>query len=247
MRKLVMFAAAVFLATAAGAVLGTALTPVAPPRAPNVRGPGPVSTPPLQKLVVTSPYGPRVVRGKFGVHRGIDLRARIGTPLAAVGSGVVSKTHRTKKGGLSVVVQLDDGWRAGYAHMSRVDVAAGARIHAGARIGLSGDTGTEGAPHLHFELRDPKSKALVDPWPHLARHAPRSRLDRALTFIHETNVRDAHVATRLADVRVVAERSAAQLARDGRVLAAHGARTAAAAERTLARSDMARTLARRLL
>jgi hypothetical protein len=83
------FVAAVVIATVAGAFVGTALTPVAPSRLPNVRGAGPVITPPLQKLVVTSPYGPRVVRGKFGVHR------------------------RTTKGGLSVVVELDDGWRAG--------------------------------------------------------------------------------------------------------------------------------------
>jgi hypothetical protein len=54
------FVVAIALATAAGAIVGTALTPVAPARAPNVRGP--VVTPPLQRLVVTSPYGPRVLR-----------------------------------------------------------------------------------------------------------------------------------------------------------------------------------------
>ncbi len=217
MRKLITFVVAIAIATAAGAVLGTALTPVAPPRSPNVRGP--VVTPPLQKLVVTSPYGPRVVRGKFGVHRGIDLRARTGTQLAAVGAGVVSKTHRTKKGGLSVVVQLDDGWRAGYAHLSRIDVTPGARIVAGAPIGLSGETGTEGAPHLHFELRDPKSKSLVDPWPHLSRHAPRSRLDG--------------VRASLDGARITASRTTKQLARDSRMLAVRGAYATKTAERTL--------------
>lgn len=206
MRKLVLFVVALVIATAAGAVVGTALTPVAPPRAPNVRGPGPVKTPPLEKLVVTSPYGPRVVRGKLGLHRGIDLRARTGTPLSAVGSGVVSRTHRTPKGGLSVVVQLDDGWRAGYAHLSRIDVAQGQRVNGGARVGLSGDTGNaKGQPHLHFELRDPKSMSLVDPWPHLAQHAPsqsrwlasmpslpslRARATRELTHATRTTSRE---------------------------------------------------------
>lgn len=154
---------------AAGAAVAVALTPTPTPTSTPTGTAPRVVTPPLTRLVVTSPYGPRVLQGRLGFHRGVDLRARMGTPLAAVGPGVVEKTHVTAKGGLSVVVALDGGWRAGYAHLSRIDVEEGERVAPGARVGLSGDTGTaKGAPHLHFELRDPRSRQLVDPWPHIA-------------------------------------------------------------------------------
>ena len=71
-----------------------------------------------------------------------------------------------------MVVRLDDGWRVSYAHLSRIDVVEGQRLAAGTSVGLAGATGHASGPHLHFEMRDPRSRALVDPWPLLAGHAP---------------------------------------------------------------------------
>jgi murein DD-endopeptidase MepM/ murein hydrolase activator NlpD len=63
-----------------------------------------------------------------------------------------------------------------YGHMSRLDVATGSRVTSGTIIGLSGNTGCSGTPHLHFgvgretggELRlfDPYGwhGAGADPW-----------------------------------------------------------------------------------
>ena len=69
-------------------------------------------------------------------------------------------------GVLAGVLALDSGWRAGYAHLSRVDVTKRDRVVAGQQVGLSGATGKVSGPHLHFEVRAPSGK-LVDPRPYL--------------------------------------------------------------------------------
>lgn len=178
-RRLLVF---IVLALVAGAAAGWRLTPRAGPSPPR----SPVKRAPLSSLVVTSPYGWR----GLSFHSGVDLRARAGEPLAAVGAGVVEKTGSGGRGGQRVVLKLDDGWRAGYAHLSRVDVKEGQRVEPGARIGLAGATGHATGPHLHFELREPRSRALVDPWPLLKPHRARSLVVSAL-------------ATARSDVRLV--------------------------------------------
>jgi murein DD-endopeptidase MepM/ murein hydrolase activator NlpD len=45
---------------------------------------------PLANMFVTSPHGPRVVKGVEGIHTGVDLRARTPKPVYAAFSGVVS-------------------------------------------------------------------------------------------------------------------------------------------------------------
>jgi murein DD-endopeptidase MepM/ murein hydrolase activator NlpD len=54
-----------------------------------------------------------------------------------------------------------------YGHLSRVDVAVGQRISDGAAIGLSGNTGCSGTPHLHFGAMRPVPSGLnvvIDPY-----------------------------------------------------------------------------------
>jgi len=54
-----------------------------------------------------------------------------------------------------------------YGHLSRVSVAEGDLITAGATIGLSGNTGCSGTPHLHFGTfrgRPDGSFAVIDPY-----------------------------------------------------------------------------------
>jgi murein DD-endopeptidase MepM/ murein hydrolase activator NlpD len=48
-----------------------------------------------------------------------------------------------------------------YAHLSRIDVVAGAPLERDALIGLSGSTGSVSGPHLHFEVW--KKDRQVDP------------------------------------------------------------------------------------
>jgi len=103
----------------------------------------------------TSSYGYR--RDPFTrrrkLHKGVDYRAPRGTPVFAAGPGVVRIARR--KSGYGRVIMLDHG--AGvetrYAHLQSIEVDAGERVSAGARIGSVGSTGRATGPHLHFELR----------------------------------------------------------------------------------------------
>jgi murein DD-endopeptidase MepM/ murein hydrolase activator NlpD len=61
-------------------------------------------------------------------------------------------------------VQIDhgDGYETWYRHLSKIDVAVGQSVMAGDYIGISGDIGSTGSPHLHFEVR--LSGIPVDPY-----------------------------------------------------------------------------------
>jgi len=50
---------------------------------------------------------------------------------------------------VTVEVQL----KTHYAHLNRIDVAAGAQVLAGQLLGEMGQTGQANGPHLHFEVR----------------------------------------------------------------------------------------------
>lgn len=103
---------------------------------------------------VTSRYGMRrhPILGYRRMHRGLDFRARYGTPIYAVTDGRVNYAGR--KGGLGNFVRIDhgNGLSTGYAHMSRFAVRSGARVRRGQVIGYVGSTGLSSGPHLHYEM-----------------------------------------------------------------------------------------------
>jgi murein DD-endopeptidase MepM/ murein hydrolase activator NlpD len=104
---------------------------------------------PGDRVCMTSPYGVR--RGKR-VHKGIDIRAPLGSPIMAFKSGVVTRAGYNRTYGYMVDIQQDDGLLARYAHMSQILTHKGARVTKGLRIGRIGSTGRSTGPHLHFEL-----------------------------------------------------------------------------------------------
>jgi murein DD-endopeptidase MepM/ murein hydrolase activator NlpD len=124
--------------------------------------------------------------GQTDGHDGYDWRMAEGTPILAVADGLVmfagtqapafcpplgrnvqavyaQVLHRALDGTEIVTV---------YGHLSRVSVAEGSRIDAGTVVGLSGNTGCSGTPHLHFSVfrgRPDGSFAVIDPY---GWHAP---------------------------------------------------------------------------
>lgn len=85
-------------------------------------------------------------------HSGIDIGARRGTPLVAPAAGVVAFAGAHQDFGLALMVDHGNEVKTVYGHLSRIGVAAGARIERGAVIGWTGNTGRSSGPHLHYEI-----------------------------------------------------------------------------------------------
>ena len=104
---------------------------------------------PLRKVSVSSPYGPRNGR----MHKGIDLRARHGTPIYTTDDGVV--LFSGVKGSYGKLVVIDHGHdiHTVYAHNSQNLVRKGQRVVQGETIAKVGRTGKATGNHVHYELR----------------------------------------------------------------------------------------------
>ncbi|MGX4688530.1 M23 family metallopeptidase [Streptomyces sp. JNUCC 63] len=117
--------------------------------------------------------GYRVAGGMWssGYHTGVDFAVPTGTPVKAVGAGTVVSAGWGGAYGNQVVIKLNDGHYAQYAHLSSLSVSAGQSVGAGQRLGLSGATGNVTGPHLHFEIRTtPNYGSDVDPAAYLRSH-----------------------------------------------------------------------------
>jgi murein DD-endopeptidase MepM/ murein hydrolase activator NlpD len=103
-------------------------------------------------------------------HRGLDVAAPAGTPVAAMASGIVSLARPDLyfTGG-TVMIDHGHGLHSIYAHMQEVLVEVGQAVAQGAPLGRVGATGRATGPHLHWgvywfdEAVDPA--LLVGPMP----------------------------------------------------------------------------------
>ena len=112
-------------------------------------------------------------------HRGVDMvpvQGGIGTEVSAFHPGTVSLIQRDRgAGGLMVYVQDDQGLTHAYMHLANTQpgLKVGDRVSRGTPIAQMGESGTEGSPHLHYEVRknastgDPLNQ-LIDPRPYVA-------------------------------------------------------------------------------
>ncbi|RBY92013.1 M23 family peptidase [Blastococcus sp. TBT05-19] len=103
------------------------------------------------------------------LHGGVDIAARIGTPVYAASSGVVRRAGSATGFGLAVYIEGDDGEVTVYGHVNRYFVRAGERVSAGEQIAEVGNRGQSTGPHLHFEVHPNGAMhgGQVDPVPWL--------------------------------------------------------------------------------
>ncbi len=121
-------------------------------------------------------------------HAGTDYRTnqRVGYPLYAVADGTISRI-RVQIGGGGNIVYIDhpNGYTSVYMHMHRFNDMIGQAVKdlqyseqrfdvdvkpekgrlpvkKGDVIGLAGNSGSSGGPHLHFELRDTQTEAPIN-------------------------------------------------------------------------------------
>lgn len=112
-------------------------------------------TPPLRTAPSTDSFGTRrVFNGSLAsVHRGLDYRARTGTPVAAINSGRVILARALYYEGNCIIIDHGEGLLTFYMHLSRFKVSEGTRVKRGQIIALSGGTGRATGPHLHLGVR----------------------------------------------------------------------------------------------
>lgn len=110
--------------------------------------------PPLAAMTVTNPYGYGVDTGAYIIpHKGVDLKAAIGTNVFAMNRGVVKIAKEYRSYGNMVVLDHGLGVQTLYLHLSKMNVKVGDVVPRGKIIGLSGDTGYVSGPHLHLSVR----------------------------------------------------------------------------------------------
>lgn len=85
-------------------------------------------------------------------HLGVDFGAPTGTPVRAVGDGVVEVAGTQGGHGRFVKIDHPGPYASSYSHLSSIAVRAGARVQQGDLIGAVGSTGLATGPHLHFQF-----------------------------------------------------------------------------------------------
>jgi murein DD-endopeptidase MepM/ murein hydrolase activator NlpD len=99
--------------------------------------------------------------GNFQQHQGVEFNAGAGTPVHAIGDGVVAHAAEAEAGSNTVVIRHDrtlevDGREyflySTYYHNTAILVEAGEWVRAGDPISLVGNTGRATNDHLHLEV-----------------------------------------------------------------------------------------------
>ena len=117
---------------------------------------------PLANHIITQGY----YYNDGSIHRAIDMRAIVGTPVAASEDGEVTivyhwngiRTQGDTNSYGNMVKLKHDNWKGGtvetlYAHLNSTNVKVGQKVKKGDIIGYSGNTGNSFGAHLHFEVR----------------------------------------------------------------------------------------------
>jgi murein DD-endopeptidase MepM/ murein hydrolase activator NlpD len=121
---------------------------------------------PLEFRRISSGFGMRnhPVQGRWKMHKGTDYAASSGTPVRAIGDGVVVFAGVKSGYGNTLEVRHRNGYVTRYGHLRGFarGVRKGTSVSIGKTVAYVGSTGMATGPHLHFEVlvggtqRDPR-------------------------------------------------------------------------------------------
>ena len=100
---------------------------------------------------------------EWRIHKGIDIRAKVGTQVKAVLDGYVDKIESDSNSGTTVIIKHSKREKSVYKNLANQDVVMPNQIiKQGDVIGVVGDVaGCGGDSHLHFEIM--KDDRAVNP------------------------------------------------------------------------------------
>jgi murein DD-endopeptidase MepM/ murein hydrolase activator NlpD len=106
---------------------------------------------------ISSRYNPRrfhPILKRYRPHLGVDYAAPKGTPILALGDGVVQKRQWNGGFGNFVLIKHNSMYQTGYGHLSGYakGLKVGSRVTQGQVIGYVGATGLATGPHLDFRF-----------------------------------------------------------------------------------------------
>lgn len=112
---------------------------------------------PLEFSRISSRYsGSRYhpVQKRYKAHRGTDFAAPKGTPIRAVGDGLITEAQFAKYNGNYVKLKHNGTYTTQYLHMSKIasGIRAGVRVKQGQTIGYVGSTGLATGNHLCYRF-----------------------------------------------------------------------------------------------
>jgi murein DD-endopeptidase MepM/ murein hydrolase activator NlpD len=151
---------------------------------------------PLEFRRISSVFGGREhpILGGWRQHKGTDYAAATGTPVRAIGDGVVIRAGWGSGYGNVLEIRHRNGFVTRYGHLSRYasGIRVGTHVGIGQTVAFVGSTGLATGPHLHFEVivngqqRDPRvalRQTGGDPVPDSDRAAFQQLRDRLLASI----------------------------------------------------------------
>lgn len=130
---------------------------------------------PVREVKISSPYGDRLLWGRYDFHTGLDLDPDYGTPIYAVADGIVSLVENPGPTcGVAVFIEHNvegNKFTSVYCHMvvDSPPFKAGDTVNKGDLVGNIGSTGRITGPHLHLEIR--VNEVPIDPYAFLVQHA----------------------------------------------------------------------------
>lgn len=112
---------------------------------------------PLDYVAITSRYSKRrynPILKCYRAHEGTDYAAPMGTPVYAVGDGVIREARYVKGFGNHVVITHSNGYETHYSHLSKYGkgIEKDAEVKQMQIIGYVGATGRATGPHLDFRI-----------------------------------------------------------------------------------------------
>lgn len=121
---------------------------------------------PLEFRRISSTFGNRFhpILGVWKQHKGTDYAAAAGTPVRAIGDGVVQRAGWGSGYGNVLEIRHRNGFVTRYGHLRAFasGIHVGSRVTIGQTVAYVGMTGLATGPHLHFEVlvdgqqRDPR-------------------------------------------------------------------------------------------